>query len=118
MIITSINEWKVYENISESLIYYHGTSKESNALSIINHGEIRPGNIDIARGTKLTPIIGRTYFTPEIDMAGIYAIGANILGGDIYPELLKEGQYGYLFQGNITSLDNAIPDEDYIGQMI
>lgn len=100
-------------------VYYHGSSKEQAGLNILADGIIKPGNVDIKRGNKLTPIIGRTYMTPRMDMAGIYAIGANMLGSKLWDsDIEKNGRYGYLFVINSSTLGDIVPDEDYVGHAI
>lgn len=101
--------------------FYHGSSKEQLALQILSDGYLKPGNVDIKRGGKLTPKIGMVYLTPKVSEAGIYAIGANILGNNIWPNMIeKDGRYGYLFvidKSNVID-KNIYADEDYIGQAI
>lgn len=123
---TFLKEQIKYKFIAESLDgiqeqFYHGTKNAELGEQIIKDGYLKPGNINNKRGSKLTPKIGMVYLTPKISEASIYAIGANILGQNIWKDLIeKEGQYGYVFAINKSVIENksVYADEDYIGQAI
>jgi hypothetical protein len=106
----------------KSRIFYHGTSKETNAQEIIKNG-LQPGNISgVARG-HLTPVSGRTYLTDHIQYAQIYAIGGDIAGVELSDwvkrMIEKDGRYGYVFAIPGADIENDVqPDEDSVGQAV
>lgn len=108
---------QILESISSDKKFYHGTAKESAGLSILKDG-IKPGNINIKRGNKLTPVMGKTYVTDNLKTAIIYTIGADMLGDDLSILLNSEGRYGYLFVIKGSQLNNPQPDEDSIGEIL
>ena len=91
--------------------YFHG-SGNATGEEIIKCGYIKPGNVDKKRGSKLTPMIGRTYMTPLIREACIYGIGGILMGKKID----KDG-FGYVFEMNTKNL-KLLADEDYIGMAV
>ena len=105
---------KLFENLNYTT-YYHGTSNTEAGLKIINDGFIKPGNTEIKRGNKLTPMIGRSYATPEIEIACIYAIGANMIGSNDIS--IKDGEIGYVFEVDVNN-NEILADEDFIGYAI
>jgi len=107
------------ETISD--VFYHGTKNMELGEKIIADGYLKPGVTDTKRGSKFTPKAGMVYLTPKVEEAAVYAIGANILGNDIWKQLVeKEGQFGYVFVINRSTIANSsiFADEDYIGQAI
>lgn len=100
--------------------YYHGSSQKGGE-GILSTGMIRPGNTEIKRGKSATPIIERTYLTPSIRYATIYAIGGNFIGNESYPdtrELEREGKYCYVFVVNKLDGKDVIIDEDAVGEVL
>jgi hypothetical protein len=102
---------------------YHGTPSEKNAQSILKDKALKPGyneNAPRAAG-NLTPMFGRTYFTLDLSYALIYALGMNAIGhqldDDSLARLEKDGEYGYIFQGDTSKIKNYIADEDYVGEI-
>lgn len=97
-----------------SKTYYHGTSTENAAKSIIRNG-IEPGQITISRA-KLAPVAGKVYVTPKLNYAIIYAIGGDLAGSDISNwDQVKKEPYGYVFETSGSELNDIEPDEDSIG---
>lgn len=103
---------KLFENFNKK--YYHGC-KTLQGEMILKDGYIKPGNTDTIRGNKLTPIMNRTYVTPSIREACIYAIGGVLLGHQIYGK--KDGYFGYIFEVDIND-KKILADEDYVGYAI
>lgn len=98
--------------------YYHGTSKIANAKAILKHG-IRPGNTSGTQRRQMQPVSGRTYITPDLRYAIIYAIGGDMLGSKLPPSMYKDEPYGYVFVFNGSQLKNdVLPDEDEIGRAV
>ena len=100
--------------------YYHGTSTENAANSILKNG-INPPDLTLKKINKLTPVKGKVYITTDLGYAIIYALGSNSLGDDMsnYSEV-KSGKerYGYLFVVNGNELKDIQPDEDSVGEML
>lgn len=98
--------------------YYHGTTKESIAESIMENGLVPP-DMSGQKDTLLKPVDGKVYLTPDISYALIYAIGGSIVGEDVPESFIKnEGRYGYVFLVDGKDLQDIQPDEDAIGQML
>ena len=104
---------KLFESYNNKR-YFHG-AKTIEGESIIHDGYIKPGNIETKRGHKLTPLIGRSYITPLIKEACIYAIGGVFLGHQIYGK--KDAYFGYVFEVD-TEGKKLLADEDYIGYAV
>jgi hypothetical protein len=65
----------------------------------------------------LAPVQGRSYVTPHIGYAQMYALGGDIAGNKHDSE--RDSKYGYMFKIHGHALSNDIqPDEDNIGQMV
>jgi len=99
-------------------IYYHGTPKAKNAIGIYERG-IEIPDLTLRKG-KLKPVEGKVYITPDIQYAIIYALGAAMLGHDMY-NMVKNGydeRYGYLFSIDGKELKDIQPDEDSIGEIL
>ena len=100
--------------------FYHGTS-QTNGEQILSSGKIRPGNIDVKRGHSMTPIMQRTYFTPDIACAVIYAISGNYIGDATHPSIeqfSKDGRYCYVFVLDGLNENDIIIDEDCVGYIL
>jgi hypothetical protein len=100
--------------------YYHGTSKEENAKSILQNG-IQPPDLTLKKKHKLTPEKGKVYITPALDYALIYALGYNMAGQDIsdqYDVKEKKEIYGYIFVIDGKQLKDIQPDEDGVGEIL
>lgn len=107
----------INEQVSNSTIYYHGTSSEEAGKKIIEQG-IKPGIIKTSNKIG-APVVNRVYLTPDLETAIVYCIGANMIGSDISNLIKKEGRYGYLFGITKQNLTNDIqPDEDTIGYLL
>ena len=78
---------------------------------------LKPGNIEIDRGRQFTPVKGRVYLSPHIGYAQIYAIGANMAGGEPMHKTPGE-KFGWLFVVDGRDLVDAQPDEDIVGELI
>ena len=107
--------------INNDFTYYHGCSKSELGEKILKDGYLKPGNENIKRGSKLTPVIGKTYSTPDLREAIVYTIGGDFLGCNYWNDWLadrKGGSIGYLFEIDKNSFSDVIPDEDYVGQLI
>lgn len=116
-----IRPYSLFESVKPpaDIVYYHGSSKQEHGESILASGELRPGNMDIKRGNKLTPIMGMTYATPDLRTGVIYALGGIMMSHDPWQRSIdKDGQYGYLFEIDNASFSDVVPDEDYVGKLI
>lgn len=109
-------------------ILYHGTSKESYAMSIIEHG-IDTRMVDLKYGGKRKlqrPMDSRVYLTPDIGYAACYAQGGYWFNGDADPKtkhsppewLTDDGEDGYIFEVSGSQLVDVQPDEDSVGHMM
>ena len=104
--------------------YYHGCSEVKHGEQIITDGYLKPGNDDInlgrnTPGTKLAPMIGRTYVTPILSEAVVYCIGGSMIGKDVSDwKSAKDDPYGYLFAVDSSAIKDPLPDEDYVGKLI
>lgn len=117
-----------------SSVFYHGTSSEDAAKSIMRQG-IKAPDLTNTKNTMLRPVVGKVYATPSLPYAMIYALGgASVFGNktyqvpyrgneDLFKRVIKDdgrfkGRYGYIFVMNKTDLQGDIqPDEDSIGEM-
>lgn len=98
--------------------YYHGTTTEAAAESIMSNGLIPP-DMTGKKDTMLKPVDGKVYITPDISYALIYAIGGNIVGSTVPESFVnKEGRYGYVFLVDGNDLQDIQPDEDAIGEFL
>lgn len=98
--------------------YFHGTSKEEYALSIIENG-IVPPDLTLRKG-NLRPVEGKVYITPKLTYAIIYCLGGDMSGHKISDRMIEnDGRYGYLFVVDGKNIINSIePDEDSVGELI
>lgn len=69
------------------------------------------------RGGLMTPVNGKVYITEHIAYAGIYALGANMIGSEINWNL-GENIYGYIFKIDGSDITDVQPDEDSIGEVV
>jgi hypothetical protein len=95
---------------------YHGTKTTAAAADIIKNG-IRPGAVTQGRG-QLAPVAGRSYFTPDIAYAQMYAIGGDIAGHKMPEQFMKGSRYGYVFVISGANLGDVNPDEDSVGEFL
>ncbi len=104
---------------TNSNVYYHGTSSEKAAKSIIKNGLIPQSHKDMGRTGKksLDPVADMTYMTPNLRYAIIYALGANMLGKKLPNHLIKD-RYGYIFVIPENTISHRQPDEDEVGHAI
>jgi hypothetical protein len=101
------------------MMFYHGTSDESHAQSILQSGHIKApdyssGGKHSARGF-MTPMKGSTYVTPHLHYAQIYGIGGDIAGTDHHN---IKGEHGYVFGVHGKHLKDIHPDEDSLGEFV
>lgn len=98
--------------------YYHGTSKEEAAQSILSDGGIKPPEVGLKKN-MLTPVKGKAYLTSDISYAIVYGFGGLWSTFDEVPkEKLEEGEHGYVFIIPGTELKDIQPDEDAVGEMV
>ena len=62
----------------------------------------------------LTPVEGKTYITPHIHYAQIYALDGDIAGSTHH----NNDKHGYVFQIHGKKLKDVQPDEDDVGHLI
>jgi len=106
---------RAHEFITEkSQYYYHGTSNEASAKSILNSGSLVPGDHSSKDPSNLTPIVDRTYITSDMGYALIYALGANMIGE---PSTANVEGYGHIFKIHKSNIKNRMPDEDVVGEL-
>lgn len=97
--------------------YYHGTEDRASAEGILQSG-IQPRDIELGKKDFLTPVGGKTYITPNLDYALIYAVGADMVGTKLPEAWIEKERYGYVFVIDGRELLDIQPDEDSIGEMI
>lgn len=114
---TLLNETPMPEYIHKRRKYYHGTSSEQAAISIMKEG-IKVQYYDKGKGVNLIPVSGRNYITADLHYAIIYALGGVFLGTTAPPVANEENRYGYVFVIKGIQLGDIQPDEDVIGEMI
>jgi len=114
---TLLNETPMPEYIHKRRKYYHGTSSEQAALSIMKEG-IKVQYYDKGKGVNLIPVSGRNYITADLHYAIIYALGGVCLGTNPPPSVNEENRYGYVFIIKGNQLGDIQPDEDVIGETI
>ena len=95
--------------------YYHGTTSEEAAESILKNG-IQPPDLSLRKGL-LKPVVGKVYCTSNLGYAQIYAIGGDMAGVDISLRKLVNKK-GYLFVIPGSELKDIQPDEDSIGEFL
>lgn len=98
--------------------YYHGTRSEEAFKGISAEGLKAP---EITDKRKLTPVKGKVYVTPSFPYAMIYALGADMFSQNLETSktfLLKDGEYGYIFEVPGELLTDVSPDEDSTGQIL
>lgn len=105
-------------------VYYHGTSSQDAGEKILEEGFLKPGNTDVKRGQKLTPMMNYVYCTPDIYTACIYTIGGVFMGSEykfstnVGNRLGHNSQFGYCFEIDVEDLKDVKPDEDFVGELI
>lgn len=104
--------------IVQSKTYYHGTSNEEAAKSILEKG-IHP-DFTATKNGILTPVGGRIYITSDLSYALIYALGGDLAGTDLKNrDFIKKEPFGYLFEiSGQKILDDIQPDEDDVGEFL
>jgi hypothetical protein len=133
-----ITEMATPTDTIKSMVFYHGTSSETMAKNIMQHG-IQPPDLTINGKVKnghMTPVAGKVYITPKLAYALIYAMGINAVGDKSYkvpyegnekvfkhvfnddPSSRFGGRYGYVFKIDGNDLVDIQPDEDEIGTML
>ena len=119
-----INEMAAPSSKVKDTVYYHGTYDRRGAVegsvakSIANIGIIPP-DLSGTKNSNLRPVIGKTYATPDIGYAQIYALGGNIAGHDFRNSSWKpKHKYGYIFAFHGKKLSDIQPDEDSIGELV
>ena len=112
---TFLAEMASPSDIVKNKTYYHGTSSLDNASSIARDG-ITPPEI-IHKRAALAPVVGKTYATPDIGYAQIYAIGGDIAGSNSNWKARGREKYGHVFSFSGHKLQDIQPDEDSIGKL-
>jgi len=106
-----------------SKTYYHGTTTEKAAASILKNG-LDPLHTEIKYDgsgrskSNFKPQEHRVYLTPSIPYAMVYGIGGDMAGHDCTRDIKTYGQYGFIFEFDGTSFDDISPDEDSIGEFL
>lgn len=96
---------------SNGTTYYHGCPDEQKAQQILATKTINPGNITVTRGSRATPVLGKTYLTQKLEDVLPYVFG-------FYNPLTGKEEYGYLFEVDSRSLSDLDPDEDAVGSLV
>lgn len=113
-----VNEMAIPTDAIKNKMYFHGTSNEAAAKSIIETGKLK-GRAEDSR-KSLAPVKDKVYMTPHIHYAQIYAIGGDMAGSESgehhFPKTATTG-HGYVFQVKGTALKDVQPDEDDAGEM-
>lgn len=121
--INMLDEMAIPSNQVKGTVYYHGTHGKDDedslkvASNIANNG-ISPPDLSNTKNYALRPVIGKTYSTPDIGYAQMYAIGGNVAGSDITNSKYYKHKYGYVFAFHGKKLSDVQPDEDSIGELI
>ena len=116
VVVLDLDELDPVTKTAMAKLLYHGTSNEAAAQKILREG-IQPQKDESPR-SMLSPAKGRTYLSPSIGYAAIYALGGDAFGSEEGVNHLVKGAdpYGYIFQVPSSSLNQAVPDEDSIGE--
>lgn len=98
--------------------FLHGTSKQNSGEAIAAYGGLIPGSESTGRGLT-DPVGGKVYLTQDLKTAVIYALGAYMMGHEL-PKSFKtrDGQYGYVFEVEVSQDADMQPDEDLVGELI
>ena len=97
-----------------NMTFYHGTSKEENAKSIIDDGALK--SIPRKTGGFLKPVENAVYISQKNSYAMIYALGGDIAGSNYHD--FGNGRNGYIFEISGKDLKSIQPDEDSIGRIL
>ena len=110
-------EMAIPREIDKSKVYFHGTPTKVGAQGILKNG-IQPPDLTPTPNKLMRPIPGQVYITRDLKTAIIYALGGDIFGSEPSPGMLKEGEYGYVFEIPGSKLTDIQPDEDSVGEMV
>ena len=98
---------------AKSKDYFHGTSSREAALGIAKNG-IQPPDLTGKKGF-MVPVKGKTYMTPHLHYAQIYALGGDVAGNNSWK---PKHEYGYVFKIPGHQLKDVQPDEDSVGGLL
>ena len=113
-----LNEAAIDDDI-RGMTFYHGTYDRNGgdgadiASKIALHG-IQPPDLSGVKDHGLRPVVGKTYATPDIGYAQMYAIGGNMAGSTSWK---PKHSHGYIFQFSGKQLNDVQPDEDEVGEL-
>lgn len=101
--------------------FYHGTGGNGkgtaaalqSAISIANNGIQPPPPPE--KEKSLTPMAGRTYCTPDIGYAQIYALCGDTAGSP--RSKYDRHDHGFVFSFSGDKLHDILPDEDSVGEL-
>jgi hypothetical protein len=122
--VAMLDEMAIPSNQVKDTVYYHGTydNDDAKALEIVSNiakNGIAPPNLEGTKNYNLRPVIGKTYSTPDIGYAQMYALGGDIAGTNFTNSNWKpKHTYGYVFAFHGKQLSDVQPDEDSIGELV
>lgn len=106
-------------DLSSGTKLFHGTCRPSAVSAILASMVIEPQDSEALgykkRGVQ-TPLPGRSYFTPSLEYAVVYAIGGYFMGHEPPPSF-SYPRYGYVFAVDARDLRDVLPDEDIVGEL-
>src|ERR1700757_920523 len=100
--------------------FYHGTTSREAAIGIARDGlkpKAPPKSRPPSHHTRqhhnwLEPVKGKTYITPHLSYAQIYAIGGDMAGYNYGKQPYHDKDpYGYVFKFHGSKLKDVQPDE-------
>ena len=101
--------------------YYHGTDKDEIGQKILADGHLKApeiADLDKRYGhAHQRPVEGRTYLSPSIRYAVIYALGG-AYAGHTPPPTMSKGSTGYVFVVDGKEITDVEPDEDSLGGLV
>lgn len=109
-----ITEMAAPQEKHRGMMFYHGTSDEETAHKIIKDGHIKSPEGPQGK-SAMAPVAGKTYITPHLHYAQIYALGGDVAGHDSHN---IKGEHGYVFGVSGKHLKDIQPDEDSVGEQL
>lgn len=106
-------------DVDQGKLYYHGTNGPEKIRKILRSGVIK--GADSQGRSHLAPVAGKTYITPHISYAQIYAMGGDVAGSAGWVPKDRNGKkisHGYVLGIEGKHLKDIQPDEDDVGEKL
>lgn len=104
----------------EGGVFWHGAPGHA-IRNIAHSGHVYPGNPEGKARGYMAPVKGRAYLTRDLGYALIYALGGDMVGQQIEPEveksLTKDDAEGGVVQVR-PDPKKLVPDEDWLGEVV